>query len=177
MHNPTILYQKFHRQFVDQTLDLSISRKTPLEIQELNSITAVSVTRIESDIWQPTNEFEFALIMLKHGLDYQLQLPKSITYPIHVQFVESFRTYEAYLLEDLMQQCGGHKSVEQIIKNKHHQATGYTPNYHGYKGYIFSSNTSWRSRELKLPYDLRTPFAPISVLRNTIRILSNSLQC
>ncbi|MOA65276.1 hypothetical protein D3C78_1916070 [compost metagenome] len=68
---------------------------------------------------------------------------------------------------------GGLECAENIIKHKFHQATGYTTNFHGYKGYIFSSNTEWRTNELYQPYGSRTPYTPINVLRNTVRLLSN----
>lgn len=156
--------------FLDGSLDLTKPQSHQIT-QTLNEITSIYVNRLETDIWQVDSEFEFALIMYKHQINYKLQLPQNINYPTNIQIITHKSSHEAYVLDLVLAEVGGVDKAEAIIQNKPRHATGYTANYHQYRGYIFS-NSDWRKHELKKPYEQRTQYVPISVLKNAVRLLN-----
>lgn len=156
--------------FLDGSLDLT-KPQSHQTTQTLNEITSIYVNRLETDIWQVNSEFEFALIMYKHQINYKLQLPKNLNYPINIQIIPHKGGHEAYVLDLVLAEVGGVEKAESIIQNKPRHATGYTANYHQYRGYIFSYS-GWRNLELKKPYEQRTQYVPISVLKNAVRLFN-----
>lgn len=167
MSQSNLQYRNYQNKFLEGYLDLSKANNLN-ETHEINEITSIHVTRIENDIWQPKSEFEFALLMFRYHLNYKLELPQEITFPTFIQVITE--THEVFILDNIIKDLGGLQQAEKIIQNKPRHAAGFTAFFHGYRGYIFNKKAVWRIPELSKPYDQRTKYAPMSVLKNAVRL-------
>lgn len=174
MTNVNLLYQCYQTRFLDGSLNLN-RISLPSEAKTINEVTATNVERVENDIWHPKSEFDFALVMFRYNLDYKLNLPSITKFPAYVQITEHGDITEAFILNTIIIEVGGLEKAESIVQNKPRHAVGYTAFFHCYKGYTFNGS-EWRKSDLQKPYDQRSKYVPINVLRNAVRLLSRSKQ-
>lgn len=172
MANSNLLYHNYLILFQEGKLDFK-RPKISSDINEINEVTSICVERIENDIWLPKSEFEFALLMLRYNIDFKNNLPAAAHFPSYVQITTHNDMTEAFILETIIAEVGGLDEAENIIQKKQRQAVGYTAFLHGYRGYIFNSS-EWRKPELLKPYDARSKYVPMNVLRNAVRLISRS---
>lgn len=132
------------------------------------------ITKKQSNVWYVKDKFELSLVLIRHKLSYDIEVPKNITLPCHVHFRENEYRFEFYSLEYIVALIGGLTAAKNIVKNKPPRAIAYLVNFHGYYGYTFSLGNSWRKFELLKPYEERNhQYIPITTLRTAILILSD----
>lgn len=132
------------------------------------------ITKKQLNVWYVKDEFELSLLLIRHKLSYEIEVPENVTLPCHVQFRENEYRFEFYSLEYIVGLVGGLSAAKNIVKNKPARAIAYLVNFHGYYGYTFSLRNSWRKFELLKPYKKRNhQYIPITTLRAAIMILSD----
>lgn len=115
MSHTNLAFLNYQSLFLDESLDLTKPQSHQIT-QTLNEITSIYVNRLETDIWQVNSEFEFALIMYKHQINYKLQLPKNLNYPINIQIVPHKGGHEAYVLDLVLAEVGAQKKPNPSFK-------------------------------------------------------------
>lgn len=143
----------------------------------LKQFILLHIERKELDVWQVQDEFEFALLLTYHELDYKNFLPEDIHYPIHIYFKRettgdpSEPQFQVVLLEYLIAAFGGYDNAKQIVANKPSEACAFLMNFHRYYGYSFGNN-DWYKPELNKPLKQRVcQLYPISDIRKAVTFL------
>lgn len=132
------------------------------------------IAKKKLNVWYVKDEFELSLLLIRHNLSYDIEVPQNITLPCHVDFRENEYRFEFYSLEYIVALIGGLTAAKNIVKNKPPRAIAYLVNFHGYYGYTFSLGNSWRKFELLKPYEERNhQYIPITILRTAIKILDD----